>query len=198
MDGYAYIADSALHLLRSLESIRLSLQCLSACLCSLDTFTTKVDGKMTRMDAGIVLTKIGIISVSRRNIGLIQQSTSEYLLFEAVDLFWNAFKVLFDGDHGGKSGAGSAVSAIDSARDRTPNVRWNRGGAVGRASCWRGKGVAKDLEFKDMIDVPGIVIIAAGWFPLPVVRRRIREKMLSDGFKNRKDSVARRSSDRDL
>lgn len=49
-----------------------------------------------------------------------------------------------------------------------------------------------------MIDVPRIVTVAAGWFPLPVVRRRIRVKTTSDGFKDRKDSVARRSSDRDL
>lgn len=91
---------------------------------------------MIRADAETVLTKIGIICVSRRNIGLTQQSTSEYLLFEAVDLFRDAFEVLFDGDYGGKSGAGSAVSAIHSARDRTPNVRWNRSGAISRASCW--------------------------------------------------------------
>ena len=87
--------------------------------------TTKIDGKIRWMDAETLLTKIGIIRVSRRNVGLIQQSTSEYLLFEAVDLFRNAFEVLFDGDYRGKSGAGSAVSAIYSARDRTPNVRWN-------------------------------------------------------------------------
>ena len=153
---------------------------------------------MIRMDAETVLTKIGIICVSRRNIGLIQQSTSEHLLFEAVDLFRDAFEVLFDGDYGGKSRAGSAVSAIYSARDRTPNIRWNGGGAISRASCWRGKGVAKDLEFKDMIDIPRIIVVTAGWFPLPVVRWRIREEILSDGFKDRKDSVARSRSDRDL
>ena len=110
----------------------------------------------------------------------------------------DAFEVLFDGNYGGESGAGGAVSAIDSARDRTPDVRWNRGGAISRASCWGGKGIAKDLEFEDMIDVPRIVPVAAGWFPLQVVRRRIREKVLSDGFKYCKDSVARSGSDRDL
>ena len=49
-----------------------------------------------------------------------------------------------------------------------------------------------------MIDVPRIVIVAAGWFSLPVVRRRIRVEARSNGFKDRKDSIARRSSDRDL
>ena len=150
------------------------------------------------MDAETLLTKIGIIRVPRRIVGLIQQSTSIYLLFEAVDLFRDALEVLFDGDYRGKSGAGSAVSAIYSARDRTPNVRWNRGGAISRTSCWRGKSVAKDLELKDMIDVPRIVTVVAGWFPLPVIRRRIRVKARSDGFKDRKDSIGRRSSDRDL
>lgn len=129
---------------------------------------------------------------------MVEQSTSEYLLFEAVDLFGDAFEVVFDGNYGGKSGTGGFVGAINSARDRTPDVRWNRGGAISRASCWRGKGVAKDLELEDMIYVPRIITVAAGWFSLQVVRRRIREKACSDFFKYCKDSVARSGSNRDL
>lgn len=122
----------------------------------------------------------------------------EHLLFEAVDLFGNAFEILFDCDYGGESGAGGLVSAINSARNRAPDVRWNRGGAAGRASCWRRKGVAKNLEFEDMVDVPRIFIVAAGWFPLSVVRWRVREEVPPNGLKYCEDSVGWRGTNRDL
>ena len=119
-------------------------------------------------------------------------------MFEAVDLLGDAFKVVFDSDYGGESGAGGTVSAINGTRDRTPDIRWNRSGAISRASGWRGKGVAEDLEFEDVIDIPNVVAVIAGWFSLEVVRRRIREEVLSDGFKYCKDSIGRRGSNRDL
>lgn len=121
---------------------------------------------------------------------MIQQSTSEYLLLEAIDLTRDALEVLFDRDYGGKSSARRAVSAINSARDRTPNIRWNRCGAISRPSCWRGKGVAKDLEFKDMIDVPNPTLLGG--------RGRRWANLRSDRLEYSKDSVVRSRSDRDL
>lgn len=116
-------------------------------------------------------------------------------MFKAVDLFGDTFEVVFDGDYGGESGAGGFVGAVNSAGDRTPDVRWNRGGAISRSSRWRGKGIAKDLEFEDVIDIPRVVPVAAGRFPLQVVRRRFGVEARSDAFKYCKDSVAGRGSD---